>query len=47
MTSARYCHRRASDPRPKRDQQTEAAAQAGGKGTEWAGDLEPDGRLRQ
>jgi phage terminase small subunit len=42
IAAAPYVHARA-DRVPKKVRQATAAKQAGGAGTEWAGDLDPDG----
>ena len=44
-TAAPYVHRRA-DSLPKKQRQAQAAKRAG-RGTEWAGDLDPDGHRPQ
>ena len=42
IAAAPYCHARKTDEAPmgKKDQRAEAAATAGGTGTEWSDDLE-------
>jgi hypothetical protein len=45
-TALPYLHRRA-DSVPKRAQREADAKRAGGKGTGWGGDLDPDGHRRQ
>jgi hypothetical protein len=42
IAAAPYCHPRLTDAAPmgKKDQRAEAAATAGGAGTEWSDDLE-------
>jgi hypothetical protein len=42
IAAAPYCHARKTDEAPmgKKDQRAEAAATAGGAGTEWSDDLE-------
>jgi hypothetical protein len=42
IAAAPYCHPRLTDapPQGKKDQRAEAAATAGGAGTEWGSDLE-------
>jgi hypothetical protein len=45
IAAAPYCHPRMADTaKGKKDQQAEAAATAGGTGTDWANDLEIDNR---
>jgi hypothetical protein len=45
IAAAPYCHPRVADTtKGKKDQRAEAAATAGGIGTDWANDLEIDSR---
>jgi hypothetical protein len=45
IAAAPYCHPRVADAtKGKKDQRAEAAATAGGAGTDWADDLEIDSR---